>query len=105
MKGEYSKAELFDNLVKDAYFRDVVQVYKNAFRSVKPNDFHFIGRSENYDSEIERLSEMIGKPLKTANENKSRISQDLPFKRETYLGVFEAEYEFLRKWYDKDYGL
>ena len=105
MAGEYTKAELFHNLVHDDFFRDVVRVYKNAFRSIKPADFHFIGRTENYDEEIVRLGELLGKPFSSAKENTSKIPQELPFKREDYLDVFASEYEFLRKWYDKDYGL
>jgi hypothetical protein len=100
-----SMAELFDNLVRDPFFHDIVGVYKIAFKAMKPADFHFIGRSENYDEEIVRLGELLGKQFSSATENTSKIAQELPFKREDYLDVFASEYEFLRKWYDKDYGL
>ena len=60
---------------------------------------------ENYDEEIVRLGELLGKQFSSATENTSKIAQELPFKREDYLDVFASEYEFLRKWYNKDYGL
>ena len=101
---EFTMAELFDNLVRDPYFHDVVGVYKIAFKAVKPNEFHFIGHTENYDKDILRLSDLLGRKLNSANENKTKIPQDLPFKHEDYLDVFTSEYEYLRKWYDKDYG-
>ncbi len=102
---DFSMAELFDKLVHDRFFHDIVGVYKIAFKAVKPNDFDFIGRTEKYDEDIARLGELLGKPLITANENKSKIAQELPFKREHYLDAFASEYDFIRKWYDKDYGL
>lgn len=102
---DYTISELFDNLVRDPSFHDVVGVYKIAFKALKPKDYLFVGHTENYDKDIIRLGELLGKKLNPAKENTSEIAKELPFKKEDYLDVFASEYEYLRKWYDKDYGL
>ena len=100
---DWELPELFNCLVSDPYFDGIVNVYQQAFNFVKPKDFYFIGRSEDYDSEILRLADLMGKPLKPATKNINRIDKELPFDRKEYYKAFEKEYDFLRTHYDKDY--
>lgn len=97
--------ELFECLVNDSEFRDIIEVYKIAFKAIKPEAFDFIGRTENYNKDLERLGDLLGKRFTPENENTNNMARVLPFQKKEFYNAFESEYEFLRKWYDKDYGL
>jgi hypothetical protein len=104
MKGEKkTDEELFNCLVSDKFFWDITEVYQIAFEYVKPERFAFVGRVEEYTSELQRLSVIMDVELKEKKENTNSHNRTLPFKKSDYFHAFEKEYDFLRKWYDKDY--
>ncbi len=50
-------------------FKPVTRIYQHFLAKVTPNDFAFIGRTENYTEDLKTLSEILDKPLEEFKTN------------------------------------
>jgi hypothetical protein len=88
-------AELFDRLVRDPEFDGVVNVYRAYLSGADPSDLDFVGRTESLESELERLSALLGLELGVFRENVGGSDRRFPLDRSQYAAFFAADYEFL----------
>jgi hypothetical protein len=86
---------LFDRLVRDPEFGDVVNVYGSYLAACDPAELDFVGRTEDLANEITRLGALLGVELGEYRENVNRDQRELPFERAAYTPYFEADYRFL----------
>ena len=97
--------ELFDKLVRDPQFKKIISVFQTFTQNIDRKDIDFFGRSEAYNEELKRLSEMTGTPLIPFSENVNPDNKKLPFSRKDYFPFFEEEYIYLRDWIGVEYPL
>ena len=93
--GEETPEELFDKLVKDPDFSDIRLMYQSFMKNVSVQHFHFVGQAEFFNSELERLGQLLGKELKSREANVNTNHKTMPFNPKDYYSLFESDYEFL----------
>jgi len=98
--GNETPEELFDCLVNDPEFVSLRLIYQTFMQNVEANHFHFVGKAEDFDNELKRLSDIVGKDLKSHAANVNQINKDLPFKKADYFSHFESDYRFLEDRFD-----
>jgi hypothetical protein len=101
----YDAPELFDKLVRDDDFKYIRRFYQIFLRKVAPNHFDFIAKMEDFDTELPRLSSVLGQPLCERTENKNPVDAELPFPKSKYAHIFRSEYDFLAKTYNIHYPI
>ena len=88
-------SDLFDRLVRDPEFADVVNIYATYLAACDASELDFVGRTEELASEIVRLGDLLDTELTVFHENVNVEKQSLPVERATYAPFFAADYAFL----------
>ena len=102
---DYNAVELFDKLVTDDDFKNIRRYYQIFLRKVAPSHFDFIAKMEDFETELPRLSDVIGQPLGARTENKNSTDAALPFPKSKYAHLFKNEYDFLAQTYNIHYPI
>ena len=105
LTGNESPEALFNALVHDPDFADIRLMYQSFMQNVRADHFHFVGRAELFDSELERLREVLGKTLISREANVNTMNKTMPFDPKDYFHLFESDYQFLKENFGIDYEI
>ena len=102
-KQEWDTNDLFHTLLQDDYF-DRVRLYFSKFNKyVEPGFFDFVGKSEDFDSELKRLGNVIGRELPIKDANRNPNNQSLQLDRKDLYPYFESQYQFIEAFFGISY--
>lgn len=89
---------LFECLLKDEKTWHPTRIFSAFLQNSKREDFAFVGRVSHYEEDLKRLSEVMGTPLKSFQENINVENKDLPFDRDKFKSILQTEYDFIDQW-------
>jgi hypothetical protein len=104
-KKEWDRNELFIELLNDPEF-DRVRLYFSKYnKHIEPGFFDFVGKSEDFKTELGRLGELLNKEFIVQEANKNPNSVGLKTPRKTLYPYFKSQYQFIKEHFGIDYSI
>lgn len=91
-KGILSREDIFISMLSDSQSNKYFTKYHSILNDFPKTFFHFIGKTEDYDQSIKRLSDLMNKELQISYLNKSKNNNPTPNIPPNLLGYFDKEY-------------
>lgn len=98
-KKQWDKNDLFLALLNDPEF-DRVRLYFSKYnKHIEPDFFDFVGKSEDYENELNRLGDLLNKEFSVQKANKNPNREALKTPRETLYPYFKSQYQFIKEYF------
>jgi len=91
-KGILSREEIFVSMLADSQSKEYFTKYHISLKDFPKTFFHFVGKTEDYDEGIKKLSELMDKDLQSRHLNTSKNNNPAPNIPLKLLGYFDNEY-------------
>jgi hypothetical protein len=92
---EERKIEVFEFFLTHPILKKMNQPYKNHFSKVPISEFDFVGRTSEFEHDIQLLSDKMGVTLPYIETNVRDAGNCLPKDRKYFEGLLEQEYSII----------
>jgi len=90
--------EVFEYFLENKAFSQFNRPYQNYFRKVGLDEFDFVGRVENFETDMQRLGRLMNLSLETQRNNVRKSA--VVINSADYKHLLEREYSAVRDYYD-----
>ncbi|GAC13351.1 sulfotransferase family protein [Aliiglaciecola lipolytica] len=97
-KVEENKLDVFEFFLTHPRLRVLNRPYQNHFSKVPISDFHFVGKTHQYATDLKRLSNLMGVDIPLLEKNVRASGQGLPSDRTLYKQLLEDEYNIVENY-------
>lgn len=96
-KGITEREELFKAMIKNKQSAKFFNIYKRDYKAFNKKFFFFVGSTERYNDDLNRLAELMQKPLPPQQLNSSKNKQSVPELSDKERAYFSEEYRIYER--------